>query len=182
MELIFGVSLGVGVVYLLLSILGGLFEGLDLGVDSALVSLGLDGVLGLDGADAAGLGCSVLAAFAAAFGAVGLVATLSGWGVALSILVALAIGLVIARFSSAGLRYVYSRQHSDVTSAHDLVGMTGRVTITTPAGATGEIMVENREIERYPVREIDGQPLARGDVVEIVALDGNELRVRKISS
>jgi membrane protein implicated in regulation of membrane protease activity len=179
MEWIYGAFLLLGVGYLLLTIVGGLVEGVDTGVDSVLDAVGLDIVLGLDGAEAAGLGCSVLAAFAAAFGAVGLVSTLSGWSLILSLLVALAVGMVIARLSSAALRYVYAGQHSEVSSIQQIIGATARVTIDTPSGMTGEIMVEKGEIARYAVKEINGEALRRGDLVEIVSVEGNQLRVRK---
>lgn len=181
MEWVFGTFLLVGLVYLILTIVGGVFDSLDLGIDGALEAIGLDVVLGLEGSEAAGLGCSVLAAFAAAFGAVGLVSTLSGWGVILSLLVALAVGMVMARLSSAALRYVYAGQHSDVRSIQELIGKTGRVTIGSSAGESGEIMVETEEVARYVVKEMDGSALERGDIVEIILVDDRYLRVRKIS-
>jgi membrane protein implicated in regulation of membrane protease activity len=182
MEWIFGAFLIVGVGYLLLTIIGGLIDTPDFGVDAAMDAVGLDVLLGLDGMEATGFGCSVLAAFAAGFGAVGLVSTLSGWSLILSLLVALAVGMVIARISSAAFKYVYAGQHTDVRSIQMIVGSTARVTIETPSGSTGEVMVEQEEILRYPVREIDGTPLQRGDLVQIVSIEGNQLRVRKITS
>ncbi|MEO0563468.1 MAG: hypothetical protein AAF125_15265, partial [Chloroflexota bacterium] len=66
-------------------------------------------------------------------------------------------------------------------SVNDLVGMTARATINSDAGKTGEVMVEVGRMVKYPVREVNNQPLARGDEVRILAVDGRYLEVEKQS-
>jgi membrane protein implicated in regulation of membrane protease activity len=184
MELFFGVILLMGVGYLLLMIFGGIGESLDLGVDGALESTGLDSVFGLDMGDtgeASGLGCSVIAAFLAGFGAVGLTGTLADWNGFVIVLVALLLGYAMARGVAALLQYVVAQQYTDTYSSSDLIGLTGRVTINSAAGTTGEIMIEDGDRRKYPVKEIDGVALNRGDSVQVIEVDGHMLHVRKQS-
>ena len=65
MELVFGAIMVVGVLYLLLTVLGGVSEIFDIGIDDAMDSIGLSDVFGMDtgASDATGLGCAVLSAF-----------------------------------------------------------------------------------------------------------------------
>ncbi len=181
MELLFGGILLAGLTYLLLLILGVFGEGLDLGVDSVLEGSGLDALLGLDIDSAAtGLGCSVLAVFMAAFGAVGLTGVLSGWHLLAILFAALLVGFGIARAAAALLQWVYRHQTAPITfSDSDLIGQSARVTIDSEPGTTGEVLVEAGEIVKYPVQEINNAALRRGDLVEIVDVQGRYLRVRK---
>lgn len=185
MEIIFGMMLVFGVGYLLLMIVGGLGEMSDFGVDGVFDSLGLDAVFGFevgDAAEASGLGCSVIAAFLAGAGAVGLTAALSGWSFLESLVAALVSGFVLARVTVAVMRFFYRQQSDSIHfSARDLVGQSGRVTIDSAPGTTGEIMLDYGEIAKYPVKETDNQALRRGDVVEIIGVEGRFLRVRKVA-
>jgi membrane protein implicated in regulation of membrane protease activity len=179
MEVLYSGLLLVGLAYLLLMIISGFADGLVPGLDGALDAIGMDTVLGLDGAEATGLGCSVIAVFMAVAGAVGLVATHAGWSLLLVLLVAVAVGMVMARGAAWVLRYVYAGQFTAVHSDQNLIGQTARVTVAAPAGQTGEAMIETGEVVRHAIREVNGEALERGDQVEIVEIKGHYLMVRR---
>lgn len=182
MEIIFGIIMLVGLAYLLLMIAGGGGESLDLGMDGVLESSPLGGLFGLespDAGEAGGLGCGVIAAFLAGFGAVGLTGTLAGWNALVILGAALAFGLVLGRLVIGLLRFVIAQQGTRVFSSDDLIGLSGRVTIDSPAGKTGEVILEGEQVLKYPVKEVNDAPLKRGDIVEVVDIDGRFLRVKK---
>ncbi|MEQ8674020.1 MAG: hypothetical protein RLP44_24735 [Aggregatilineales bacterium] len=182
MEIIFGGIMLVGVLYLLLMIFGGIGDAFDFGVDGALESVGLDGVFGLGGADvgdASGLGCSVLAAFLAGFGAMGLTGVSAGWSLPIMIALALVVGWGMARVVVVVMRYVLAQQSTEIYTIESTIGKSARVTIDSPAGKTGEVMIEDAHVMKYPVQEIDGRALKRGDLVEVVDISGRFLRVKK---
>lgn len=135
----------------------------------------LDGVDGGDGE----FTLMVAAAFAAGFGAVGLLGTLSGWALLTTLAVALVIGLVMGRAVLSVLRYVMRQQSTNVGHIDRLVGASARVTIEAPEGAISEAMVEGEYIQKYAIKEVNGAALHRGDVVEIVNADGSVLYVKK---
>lgn len=180
MEWIFGGLMVFGLLYLLLMIFG---SALELGdVDGLMESTGMDSVFGLDTPDAAeisGLGCSVIAAFLAGFGAVGLAGTLSGWSLVVSLIGAVLIGLVFGRVVVQALVFVYRQQTEAVGSIDRLIGESARVTIDSAPGKTGEAIIESGEITKYPIREINDAELRRGDTVEVVNVQGRVLQVKK---
>ncbi len=182
MELIFLGIMLLGVFYLLLMIISGVGELGDFGVDHALDVTGLDTVFGLDtseASEASGLGCSVIAAFLAGFGVVGLVGSLLNWSLLVVIVIAAAFGLLLGRMVMRVLRFVYAQQATDVSSVHDLIGSSGRVTIHSGPGKTGEVLIESGQILKYPIKEINGAELKRGDTVEVVDVQGSFLHVKK---
>lgn len=182
MEWIFLSIMLVGLLYLLVMIFGGTLNMLDLEVDGLLAQIGLDAVFGLDtdgGSDATGLGCGVIAAFLAGFGAVGLTGTAGGWNPLALLLGAVLFGWLLARAVTGLLRFVLAQQSTDVFHNETLIGLTGRVTIASAAGKVGEAMVEQGEIRKYPIREINGAALHRNDIVEIVGISGRFLQVKK---
>jgi|FLYN01.1.fsa_nt_gi membrane protein implicated in regulation of membrane protease activity len=142
-------------------------------------------VIVLGGADAGGIddggefGFAVVAAFLAVFGAAGLLGWFSGWNLGVTLALALVFALVTGRGVLALLRYVMRQQSTSVTNINDLIGQSARVTIDTPAGTTGEVMVEGEYVAKYPVKEITGAALRRGDHVEIVDASSGMLRVKK---
>ncbi|MBE2271771.1 MAG: hypothetical protein IAE80_26295 [Anaerolinea sp.] len=178
MAIIFGAIMIVGLAYLLLMIFGSLEDPLN--VDSTLEGTPVGDLLGLESAgEATGLGCSAIAAFLAGFGAVGLTGTLLGWNGLFVGAVAVAAGGLLGRGVVALLGYVYRQQSTSVYSSDQLIGMSARVTIDSPAGRTGEVIVENDQILKYPVQEINGSALHRNDIVEVVDVEGRFLRVKK---
>lgn len=185
MEIVFGGMMVVGLLYLLLMIFGGMSEALDFGVDGALESVGLDSVFGLaevDAGEATGLGCSVLAAFLAGFGAVGLTGSVLNWSPLVLMALALLFGWLLARGVAVFMRFVFDQQSTEVYSIDTMIGKSARITIDSPAGKTGEAMIEDGQVLKYPVKEINGQALKRGDIVEVVDINGRFLQVKKKKS
>lgn len=182
MELIFLAIMLLGVLYLLLMIFSGLGHVLDFGLDGLLEGTGIDALFGLDTADAdeiSGVGCSIIAAFLAGFGAVGLTGSLLNWSLPLIIIMALLFGVLVGRLGLRALRFVYAQQSTAVYSAQNLIGLSARITIDSPAGKTGEALIESGHILKYPVKEVSGVALKRGDTVEVVDVQGRFLHVKK---
>jgi membrane-bound ClpP family serine protease len=125
-----------------------------------------------------GFGCMILAAFLSVFGVIGLLGTLSGWNLILTLVAAIAIGLLIGRLIMAILRFVMNQQTPTIVS-EDLIGMIARVTIDTPAGKTGEAIMDNPHVSKFPVRETSGAELKRGDQVEVVDFSSGILYVKR---
>jgi membrane protein implicated in regulation of membrane protease activity len=200
MALFFGTLMGIGLLYLLLVIAGGLGDVFNL--DGTLESMGLGGLFGIDdlsgiadaadaadaadvtsaGGEAEGIGCMVLSAFMAMFGAVGLVGTLTGRPLWITLIVGVVMSYAVARSVAELLKYVFRQQDNDAFSMNDLIGMTARSTIKADAGTTGEVMVELGRVLKFPVREVNGAALARGDQVVVVGVDGRFLEVEKITT
>ena len=182
MEWIFLAFMVTGLAYLLLMIFSGIGDVIPIDVDGALEGTGIDSLMGLDveGADdVSGLGCSVIAAFLAGFGAVGLTGTVSGWNPVVILAGAVLFGWGLGRAVVAVLRFVFNQQSTEVFHNEDLIGLSARVTINSAADTTGEVIVESGEVRKYPVQELSGAALKRGDTVEIVNVSGRFLQVKK---
>jgi membrane protein implicated in regulation of membrane protease activity len=163
---LFGAVLVVGVGYLLISIFAG-------GLDTD-IHLG-----GVDSSEIAGIGCNVLAAFCAGMGGVGLIGALSGWNILLTLMLSLLAGLLIGRAVQRTLNFVMRGQRSDLLTGDKLIGKQARVTVNIPAGQMGEVMVEEPERMKYPVRHVEDTPLQKGDTVIIEDIQAGRLLVRK---
>ena len=179
MELLFLAVMVAGLAYLLLSIFGSMGDAIN--IDGVLDNTGIDALFGIDvGADdSSNLGCGVIAAFLAGFGAVGVTGTVNGWNVLLMLAVAVAFGWVLGRIMIRVMRFVNAQQSTAVFRNEDLIGTSARVTINSAAGKTGEAIVELGEIRKYAIKEINGAALQRGDTVEIVNINGRFLEVKK---
>jgi len=181
-EFIYGAMLVIGGGYLVLMIVGGLGQVSDFGLDGIFHDLHLDALFGLNseaGAEFTGVGCSVLSAFLAGFGAVGLTGTRLGWNPLVGIIVALALGYLLAFGVTRTLAFVMASQSTERFSSRDLIGLSARVTINTAPGQTTEVMIEEGQTLRYAAREVNNAELKRGDIVRVVDVDGNQLRVQK---
>jgi membrane protein implicated in regulation of membrane protease activity len=130
-------------------------------------------------ADVQGLGCMALAAFMAMFGGVGVVGILGERPLWIILLVGVAISYGVARIVVEVLKYVQRQQGNEAFSTQDFIGKPARVTINSASGKTGEVMVEADRRLKYPVKEINGVALSRGDTVTIVGIDGRYLKVEK---
>ncbi|MDX2138317.1 MAG: hypothetical protein SF123_09500 [Chloroflexota bacterium] len=171
MEFVFGTIMVIGVGYLLLMVLG---------LADTLELIDVDGALGLD-AGMDGMGCALIAVFMAVFGAFGLTGVLLSWNLIGTILTAVALGFVMSRLGLVALRQLRKQESKPINFAHsDLIGRGAKITIASAPGKTGEALVEADTILKYPVREIDGAALQRGDRVAIVDVEGRFLIVRKI--
>jgi membrane-bound ClpP family serine protease len=150
----------------------------DLDADSAMEAVGLDAVFGLD--SASGFGCAILAAFMAGFGSLGLAGTMSGWSLPVILLAAVAAGYIFGRLTLMAFKFLKAQQSAPhKETMDDLIGKSARVTLEAETGKTGEVMIEEGEVGRYHVKEIGGMELLRGDVVEIVDVQGRYLHVKK---
>lgn len=208
MVIFFGAIMGIGLLYLLSVIVGGMGDVFNL--DGTLEGMGLGDILGIDGAaealdgiddigsmadaldsadsvdaasdassDVQGIGCLTIAAFMAMFGAIGLVGTINERSLWLILVVGVILSYTVARLVAELLKYVYRQQGNTAYSQHDLIGKTARATINSQAGSTGEVMVEMGGLLRYPVKEVNSMALSRGDEVTIIGVDGRYLRVEK---
>ena len=160
-----------GITYMVLSLfIGDALDFLDgLELDFALLGEGYH------------LGCAALAVFLATFGTVGWLSALSGSAWWINVLAGLAFGFLMARLAASGLGYVKAQEATDVASLDRLIGQMARATISTPAGKTGEAMIEQGSVMKFPVREMNNAPLQRGDMLEIVEVRGNQLVVKKVN-
>lgn len=170
---LYGAILTVGLIYLLFSIFAGDIAELSGDVD-------LDISTDADAAETRGLGCSVIAAFMAGLGSMGLLGTLSNWGALFTLLAAVAFGLIFGRTTVAALRFVMRQQSNDLMTSDSLVGLMARVTIDTPPGKVGEALLEGESLVKYPVKATsDEVALQRGDYVEVMYVENGRLYVKK---
>lgn len=186
---IFAAIMAGGVTFLLISIFLGDFADLDADVDVDIGGIDVDGALdGLVGdivgdadvAEGRNLGCMVIAAFLTGFGAMGLLGCLAEWSLLFSVLAGLAFGLIFGRSTAAVLRFVVRQESTDLLTTDKLVGAFARITINTPAGHTGEAIVESESLIKYPVKAVsDDVELKKGDYVEIVEVRQGRLYVKK---
>lgn len=158
---IFGAITLAGIIYLVFSLFVG---GTDFDLPIGDTDGGFTGLL--------------VAAFLSVFGVVGLLGTLSGWNLIMTLVAAVAIGLLMGRLVMMLLRFVMRQQTSPIV-AENLIGTFARVTIDTPAGKTGEAMVEEPHVSKFPVRETSGVELKRGDQVEVVDFNNGILYVKR---
>lgn len=171
-EIFFGGIMVVGLAYLILMIFG---------LADNLEFIDVDGVLGLEGGAFDGFGCALIATFFAFFGAFGLTGTLMNWNPLGNLLMATALGFLLSRVALGGLRLLKRQQSAPIASAvTDLIGKVGQVTIASAAGKTGEVLIEAETLHKYPIREIDGSALQRGDRVVVLSVEGRYLQVRKL--
>lgn len=173
---LFGAITLAGVLYFVYSLVFG-----EMGGDHAAdAHIDVDTHIGGDThGDGGEFGCMIVAAFLAAFGAVGLLGSLSGWNMLVTLVAAVVFGAVIGRGVMSLLRFVVRQQGTEVSNIESLVGSTARITIDTPAGKTGEAIIEEGYVAKYPVREAGNNPLTRGDYVEIVEIRNGTLYVKK---
>jgi membrane-bound ClpP family serine protease len=101
------------------------------------------------------------------------------WSLIITVLLALSFGWLLGRGTARVMRFVLAQQGTSVYASQDLIGAMGRVTIETPPGKTGEAMIEQDQVLKVAVREVNDAALHRGDHVEVIEVDGNILRVKK---
>lgn len=178
--LFFALMMTAGVVYLLVSLL---FGGLDLGDLGVDVDFDIDADLDAgEGTEVKGIGCNVIAAFLSGAGFMGLFGSVSGWHPILTVLMSLLVGLLLGRVVIRIMRFVLSQQSSEVLTKSSLIGLQARVTVNTPAGKLGEVLVEQHERIKYPMKNVVDEPLQKGDIVEILDVVSGRLHVRKVNS
>lgn len=167
---VFGAFFAAGLTFLLFSIFFG--EAADLGDAGAALSG--------DAAELQNLGCTAISAFLVGFGSLGLLGTLAGWPLLLSILGGALLGVFFGRMTQVVLRFVLRQQSSDLLTTESLIGTQARITVDTPAGQTGEALVEGDSFIKYAVRAASDEiALKKGDYVEIVNVENGRIYVKK---
>lgn len=129
--------------------------------------------------EAVGLSLNVLAAFAVGVGTVGFLASLSNWSWLLTLLSSLLFGVILGRILQVLLNFAMRSQGGEVIKESDLLGAEVRVTVDIPAGKIGEGMIEEPERMKYAIRNIDDEPLSKGDFVRVIDIQDGRLFVRK---
>ena len=183
----FGSFMLLGTLYLLVtSFFGGSADwagGLADGVDNALEGVGIDLIpdAGADVGGSKGVGCGLIAAFAAGFGLVGMTTNLLGAGVIASILWSVPAGAVFGALYFGLMRFLQKQLASSSASGEELVGRRARVTINTPPGEVGQVSITVAgEWKTFPAVEVERKPLSREDNVEIVGFEGGRVFVKKL--
>lgn len=133
------------------------------------------------GSDAFGLSLSAIAAFCVGMGAIGTVASLSDWSFIVTMLVSVLFGLILGRVLQWLMRLVVRQEGGAVLQTDDLIGSVARVTVNVPAGRLGEAMIDTPQRMKNAVKNIDGEPLQKGDMVVIIEIDGGRWLVRKLT-
>jgi|GEM_PF-1055678 len=180
---IFASIMTVGVIYMMASIIvGDLFDfggdlDLDLDVDADL-DLSADTPATGDGLK---IGCSAIAAFLAAFGAIGLASTLAGQNIIITLTVSTIFGLVVGRLVAELFAYLRRQQFTTVQNQESLIGLEAHATIHIAPNRIGEGMVHGTELLKYAIKEMNGVELYRGDTVQVMGIEGNHLLVKKIA-
>ena len=165
-----GILLAGGAYIILVMLLGG----------SGDIDLDIDASADVDASgEAVGLSLNVLAAFAVGVGTVGFLASLSDWSWFLTLLSSLLFGAILGRILQVLLNFVMRNQGGDVIKEIDLLGVEVRVTVDIPAGKIGEGMIEEPERMKYAIRNIDDEPLNKGDIARVIDIKDGRLFVRK---
>lgn len=129
--------------------------------------------------EAVGFSLNVLAAFAVGVGTVGFLASLSDWSWLLTLISSLLFGAILGRILQVLLNFAIRSQGGEVIKESDLLGAEVRVTVNIPAGKIGEGMIEEPERMKYAIRNIDDEPLNKGDFVRVIDIKDGRLFVRK---
>ena len=170
---VFGAFFAAGLTFLLFSIFFGEAADLSDGGDAGAALSG-------DAAELQNLGCTAISAFLVGFGSIGLLGTLAGWSLIVSILGGIAMGLLFGRLTQTVMRFVLRQQSSDLLTTESLIGTQARITVDTPAGQTGEALVEGDSFIKYAVRAANDEiALKKGDYVEIVNVENGRIYVKK---
>lgn len=165
-----GILLAGGAYIILVMLLGG----------SADLEIDIDASADIDASsEAVGLSLNVLAAFAVGVGTVGFLASLSNWSWLLTLLSSLLFGAILGRILQILLNFAMRNQGGEVIKETDLLGTEVRVTVDIPAGKIGEGMIEEPERMKYAIRNIDDEPLNKGDIARVIDIKDGRLFVRK---
>lgn len=126
------------------------------------------------------LSARVMAAFLTAFGGGGVIARYYGLPHPAASGVGLASGLVLAGVVYQFARMLYGQQASSEVRMAGLVGRTGEVTVSIPAGGVGQItLAYGGERTSQIARSEDGAPIPAGAEVVVRALRGDSLVVAR---
>ena len=175
---LFGAIFVTGATFLLVTVFAGGFADADIDFDMDMdVDVDLDAT-DTDGTESSRVGCLAIAAFMTGFGAVGTVLALTALPVALAVILALAAGVLFGRTVQGVLGYVMRQQSNALIKTGSLEGKLARITVNTPAGQTGEAMLEAETRMKYPVCAVDTTvTLQKGEMVRVVEVKNGRLYV-----
>lgn len=122
----------------------------------------------------------VLSVFVTAFGGFGAIASYYGLSPLPASGVGFASGVVFASAIYAFARFLYGQQASSEVRSADLVGRSGRITVTIPPGGLGQVRCRlGEELVDKIARARDGQPIVENTLVSIEEVLGETVIVKK---
>ena len=170
-----------GCLVLLVTLMFGGGHDADLHVDVGGMDIGHDVDHGDGGSEHSWFSVKVISAFATAFGAGGAIVRSFHGSIVLSLVIALAFGLLIAVVADAIIGLFYRQQASSSYSIADLAGKTGTVTLPILPGGTGEVRVSlGSTSETFSARSQDASGINQGDSVVVIS-PGPPMIVKKAS-
>jgi membrane protein implicated in regulation of membrane protease activity len=160
----------VGFLFLLLSLFfGGLFEHFDGGLDHDM-----------DHGGPGFFSTRVISVFVTAFGGFGAIATHYGFGPFPASAMGAFGGVVLATPIYLFARFLYGQQATSELRSQDLVGLTGRVVVTIPAGGVGQIRCRvGEELVDKIARAQGPEAIAENVSVVVDQVDGETVVVKK---
>ncbi len=163
---------GVGFLFLLISLIfGELFEFFDHDADFDH---------GMEHGGPSFFSTRVLSVFITAFGGVGAIGVRYGLSTGMASLAGFGSGLALGSLIYAFARFLYGQQASSDMSVQDLVGHTGRIVVTVPAGGVGQIRLQIGEMLVDKIaRSHDGQPIPENAVARVDEVLGETVVVRR---
>jgi membrane protein implicated in regulation of membrane protease activity len=135
---------------------------------------------GLDHGGPSFFSTRVLSVFITAFGGVGAIGVRYGLSTGMASLAGFGSGVALGSLIYVFARFLYGQQASSDMSVQDLVGHTGRIVVTIPAGGVGQIRVQIGEtlVDKI-ARSHDGQPIPENAVARVDEVLGETLVVRR---
>lgn len=170
LQIVYIVLAFVGAVFLLISIFGGDTDGVDLDVGDADFDIS-DAEASVDSVSI--ISMRTISTLILTFGIAGSVVFIKGGGIGSQLIWGTVISVAVTFVYYLIMKFMYSMQGSSMSSAHQLIGKIGRVTIPTTDTGIGQVAVAttvgNTE---YTCREKDGKKLKQNDPVKIVSSEG----------
>ncbi|MCI2429249.1 NfeD family protein [Candidatus Acetothermia bacterium] len=166
--IVFIIIAGVGLLLLLLSALGGFFEDINAAPE-------------VEGGGHGFLSMRSIAVFLTVFGTVGAIGSYYNLRPMLSSLWGILAGLAMSGIYLFAMNLVRSQEASSLIGSTDLIGLTGRVTVTIPSDGLGEVSctVKAQRTQRM-ARARDLQAIPEGALVRIIEIQGDVVIVEKI--
>jgi membrane-bound ClpP family serine protease len=122
----------------------------------------------------------ILATFLMGFGAAGALGMHYGANHLTASLIGLVCGAFLAALMYLVLGLFYRQQASSLVSASSATGNSGTVTVTIGEGSVGEVsLCVEGQYNTYSAVALDGQSIAKGQVVRVVRTMGSQLVVEK---
>ena len=180
LQILYIVLAGVGGLFLILSLFGGDVDGVDLDVGDADFDI-TDAEAGVDSPSIFSI--RTIATFFLTFGIAGIIVLSRGGGIGSQLGWGVALGAVVTVLYFLVMKFIYSMQGSSMSSASQLIGSVGIITIPTTDTGIGQVRVATVVGQtEYTCKEKDGKKLKQNDQVVIVgSLGAGTLTVEKES-